>query len=179
MNSKQLTSILLTTILVLSMFVALVPTASAVDSVNSGNYGYIPLNGSTFTVLIGENLRFNTSGDPIVGESPSAINGKLYGSTKNTSNYVTSDYMSEEGTYNITNGSTVTKLSVEDARLSFDITDTGGTNKISTMTRDESFKIDIGGNIPSDAYITVNIIDPEGTPISADANGNVTVNRSI
>lgn len=178
---KKILSIGLVLVFIVSVFSLIVPNACATVTKNMGGYAYVPVVNDTYEVLIGEELRFNTTGDQIIGKSPDSIAGLLFGQTSNASNYCTSDYMSEEGIYTVTNTSTsaTLKLSVTSPMFGFKIKDESGTDTISTLIKNGNFTVDITGNLPSDDVIDLVIINPKGYQFSADPTGNVFLNQTI
>lgn len=165
----------------MSMFAGFLAIVSGKESQNMGAYAYIPIVNDTYEVVIGEIIRFNTTGDQIRGKYPESITGMLYGTTSNLSDYITLDHMSNEGLYGITNTTTGAdlKLSVVYPKLGFFIKDETGTEKISTLTKNGKFTIDITGNLPPNDVIDLVIIGPKGYQRSADATGKVLVNQAI
>ena len=103
MEFDKILAVVTVWLLIASMFAFLVPSVDGINSEYKGDFGKIVVNNSTYSVLIGENLRFDSDIAQIVGVSPASIEGKVYGSPSSGEDYYTSDYMTQEGIYNATN----------------------------------------------------------------------------
>lgn len=197
MNSKKGLSIILTAIMVLSMFVALVPAASAVGAERILDVtGTLPS-----TVFIGETINitnlntdlsqsgndtvtFVKTQDPSQGHTftvPANANSSTVGYAKRA---ITTG-VAKEGQYNMTyvssggSSTTTSQIYFDTPDLGFKIEDETGTDTISSLTANGNFSIDITGNLPSDDRIDLVIKDKNGYQKSGDTNGSVFLNQTI
>ncbi|MDY6930482.1 MAG: dockerin type I domain-containing protein [Halobacteriota archaeon] len=191
---KELLSILLTGIIWLSIFTAMIPTASAAgpERILDSN---TDLTGTT--VLIGEkinvtNLNASASISVVFIKTSAPNEGHTFTATV-VGTGTTDAYASREttgvaleGQYNITyyeensESATTETIYLDPITFGFRIEDTTG-YEISSLQKNGLFKIDVTGNVPLDVNIDLEIADPNGIPITADgsATPQVLTNQTI
>jgi PGF-CTERM protein len=159
-RGKAIIGIAMAAIMLASVFVAMVPMASAQaqDSENQLGLGKAYINCSvngTYKVLIGETLNF-TCTETVVGLSPEEIEGKTYGTTSDE--YDTEAEFTIEGIYWVDN--TDVYLSVDEPRLNIEIQDEAGKSIVST-TVGNNITLDLSTNLYGDDVLKIKERDPD------------------